>query len=59
MDHRTVGKHGRGFQKAKHRTRFSSIDLYYEQSVSLLSKDSERDFFYKKVLWQYLKDNFV
>src|SRR5699024_7715202 len=33
------------------------IDKYYDIIQSLLSKESPQVFYYKRVLWQYLKDN--
>ena len=57
VDRRTVDKYLNGFHKAKHRSRTSPIDAYYDLIEDLLSKSSEQVFFYKKVLWQYLKDN--
>lgn len=57
VDRRTVDKYLNGFQKAKHRSRTSPIDAYYDLIEDLLSKSCEQVFFYKKVLWQYLKDN--
>lgn len=57
IDRRTVDKYLNGFQKAKHRSRTSPIDAYYDLIEDLLSKSCEQVFFYKKVLWQYLKDN--
>lgn len=34
-----------------------TIDKYYEVISALLSEDSKQKFYYRRVLWQYLKDN--
>src|SRR5690606_38521191 len=39
------------------RSRKSKIDDFYEVIQLLLSKESIQVFYYKRVLWQYLKDN--
>ncbi len=57
VDRRTVVKSLNAFQIAKHRSRTSPIDAYYDLIEDLLSKSCEQVFFYKTVLWQYLKDN--
>lgn len=35
----------------------SRIDNFYEIIETLLSGDTPQKFYYKRVLWQYLKDN--
>lgn len=57
VDRRTVTKYMNGYTKKKSRKRSSSIDEYYDNVEELLSEKSKQVFFYKRVLWQYLKDN--
>lgn len=54
---RTVGKYLNGYVKPSTRNRTSKIDDYEPIIRTLLSKDSIQVFYYKRVLWQYLKDN--
>lgn len=57
VDRRTVGKYMKGYVKNNKRNRESKIDDYYEIVKELLSDTNTQVFFYKRVLWQYLKDN--
>ena len=57
VDRRTVDKYLNGYMPQKKRSRKSKIDEYYGVIKLLLSKDSKQRFYYKRVLWQYLKDN--
>lgn len=57
VDRRTIDKHLNGYVPSKKRTRNSKIDEYYNVISLLLSKESKQIFYYKRVLWQYLKDN--
>src|SRR5699024_9245001 len=57
VDRRTINKYLNGYVKKKIRTKGSKIDKYYNTIQSLLSKESTQVFYYKRVLWQYLKDN--
>ena len=57
VDVRTVGKYIDGYEKPTARTRVSKIDEYYPIIKELLSDSSIQVFYYKRVLWQYLKDN--
>lgn len=57
VDRRTIEKYLRGYKKSKTRVRKSKIDQYYDIISLLLSKESKQKFFYKRILWQYLKDN--
>ena len=57
VDRRTVGKYMKGYVKNNKRNRESKIDDYYEIIKELLSDTNTQVFFYKRVLWQYLKDN--
>lgn len=57
VDRRTINKYLNGFQPKKERKTKSKIDDYYDIITSLLSKESKQIFYYKRVLWQYLKDN--
>jgi len=57
VDRRTVDKYLQGYERKSIRNRTSIIDEYYDIIVQLLSEESIQKFFYKRVLWQYLKDN--
>jgi len=57
VDRRTVDKYLNGYVATKHRKRESKIDEYYNVISLLLSEESKQIFYYKRVLWQYLKDN--
>lgn len=57
VDVRTVGKYIEGYEKTKTRNRSSKIDDFYPLIKELLSESSIQVFYYKRVLWQYLKDN--
>ena len=57
VDVRTVGKYLNGYVKPITRNRKSTIDNFKPIIRSLLSEESIQVFYYKHVLWQYLKDN--
>ncbi|MBM7573737.1 IS21 family transposase [Aquibacillus albus] len=57
VDRRTVEKYLKGFVPKTIRNRKSKIDDYYEVISLLLSEESKQIFYYKRILWQYLKDN--
>lgn len=57
VDRRTVEKYLQGYKPKSSRNRRSKIDKYYEVIALLLSEESNQKFYYKRVLWQYLKDN--
>lgn len=57
VDRRTVDKYVGGYVKPTIRNRSSCIDDYYDKIEELLSDSNKQVFFYKKTLWQYLKDN--
>ncbi|RZP70112.1 IS21 family transposase, partial [Vibrio vulnificus] len=57
VDRRTVDKYLQGYKPKNIRNRTSKIDNYYEIITLLLSEESNQKFYYKRVLWQYLKDN--
>ncbi|MFD2217166.1 IS21 family transposase, partial [Metabacillus endolithicus] len=57
VDRRTVDRYLNGKGPSKTRNRKSRIDELYEVISDLLSKDSIQTFYYKRVLWEYLKDN--
>lgn len=57
IDVRTVGKYLNGYVKPITRNRKSTIDNFKPIIRSLLSEESIQVFYYKRVLWQYLKDN--
>lgn len=56
-DRRTVKKYINGYEKVSKRKRKSPIDDYYSIIKELL-KSKTKTFYYKKVLWQYLVDNY-
>lgn len=56
-DRRTIDKYLNGFTPKETRKKESKIDKYYEDITELLSTESKQVFYYKRVLWQYLKDN--
>ena len=56
-DRRTIDKYLNGFTPSISRRRVSKIDKYYDLISQLLSDDSQQTFYYRRVLWQYLKDN--
>src|SRR5690625_1088647 len=57
VDRRTIDKYLNGYQPSNTRKRKSKIDNYYEVIKHLLSDETPQKFYYKRVLWQYLKDN--
>lgn len=57
IDRRTVSKYMNGYVKKVNRERKSSIDEYYDVIKDLLDDRYSQVFFYKRVLWQYFKDN--
>lgn len=57
VDRRTIQRYLDGFTRKRSRDKGSKIDEYYEIIAALLSTDSKQVFYYKRVLWQYLKDN--
>ncbi|MDF2700001.1 MAG: integrase catalytic subunit [Haloplasmataceae bacterium] len=57
VDRRTIGKYINGYEKPKNRDRSSVLDNYYDLIKDLLN-DKIKVFEYKKVLWQYLYDNY-
>ncbi|PGL69335.1 IS21 family transposase [Bacillus sp. AFS055030] len=57
VDRRTIDKYLNGFTPKKTKNKSSKIDDFYEVISLLLSKDSKQVFYYKRVLWQYLKEN--
>ena len=57
VDRRTISKYLNGYTKNETRKKTSKIDAYYDIIKRLLSDDSPQRFYYKRILWQYLKDN--
>lgn len=57
VDRRTIDKYLKGYKPKSTRKRTSKVDEYYEVIKLLLSEGSIQKFYYKRVLWQYLKDN--
>lgn len=56
-DRRTVDKYLKGYEKPTARRRSSCIDDYYDIIKDLLSDENQQIFYYKRILWQFLKDN--
>lgn len=56
-DRRTVDKYLKGYERSTTRKRSSCIDDYYDIIKELLSDENQQIFYYKRVLWQFLKDN--
>lgn len=57
VDRRTVSKYIQGFEKKTKRRKGSQFDKYYE-TIKQCLEDSNKVFAYKRVLWQYMKDNY-
>ena len=57
VDPRMVGKYINGYVKPTTRNRTSKIDTFYPIIKKLLSEESIQIFYYKRVLWQFVKDN--
>ena len=57
VDRRTIGKYLEGYKPVNKRQRTSKIDKHYDTIKHLLSDETPQKFYYKRVLWQYLKDN--
>ena len=57
VDRRTIDKYLNGFVPKKKRKKKSKIDEFYPIIAGLLSEDSKQVFYYRRNLWQYLKDN--
>lgn len=57
VDRRTVGKYMDGYEKSKTRNKCSYLDCYYDTIQELLSSNTQI-FYYKRVLYQYLVDNY-
>lgn len=57
VDRRTIDKYLNGFIPKKKRNKPSKIDEFSPIIASLLSEDSKQVFYYRRNLWQYLKDN--
>ncbi|MBN1077278.1 IS21 family transposase [Clostridium botulinum] len=53
VDPRTVGKYLNGYVKHTTRNRKSKIEAF----EPIIKEDSIQVFYYKRILWQYLKDN--
>ena len=57
VDPRTVSKYLNGYEKPKFRNKSYSMDDYYEIIKELLSSKTQV-FYYRRVLYQYLVDNY-
>ena len=58
IDRRTVDKYLNGFKKSSTRNRSNCLTDYYNIIEKLLNNNFSQIFYYKSVLWQYLKDNY-
>ena len=56
-DRRTIDKYLNGYEKPTTRNRESNLDDYYDLIKELLADENQQIFYYKRVLWQFLKDN--
>lgn len=57
VDRRTVERYLSGKGLERKRVRSSKIDKHYNTILELLSDKTPQTFYYKKVLWQFMKDN--
>lgn len=57
IDRRTVAKYLDGYKRPTQRNKSSRVEEYRPIIEELLSSETQI-FFYRKVLWQYLKDNY-
>lgn len=57
VDRRTIEKYLNGFTPKGTKKKDSILDDYYEVIATLLSEESKQVFYYRRILWQYLKDN--
>ncbi len=55
-DRRTIKSHYENGTPDPHRHKPSMIDKFYDVIQTVLSEDTPRQFYYKRVLWQYLVD---
>lgn len=58
VDRRTVDKYINGYQKPTTRTSTDCISAHYDIIKELLADENQQVFYYRKVLWQYLVDNY-
>lgn len=62
VDRRTIKKYCLGFRKKTRRSKHSKMDAYYDIIYDLLygykNNDKKKVFEYKRILWQYLTDNY-
>ena len=56
-DRRTIKSYYENGTPDPHRHKPSMIDKFYDIIETLLSDDTPQQFYYKRVLWQYLADN--
>lgn len=56
IDRRTAKKYAEGYSPPEHRKKPKQMDEYYEVIKELLGSETQR-FYYRRVLYQYLKDN--
>ena len=57
VNRKTVEKYLNGFEKSATRNKPNSLMNYLEIIEELLSEQNTQMFYYKRILWQYLKDN--
>lgn len=58
IDRRTVDKYLNGFTKSKHRQSENCISAYHDIIQELLKDGNVQVFYYRRILWQYLVDNY-
>jgi transposase len=58
VDRRTVNKYMNGYEKSKTRNKSSYLNCYYGIIKELLSSNTQI-FYYRRVLYQYLADNYA
>ena len=58
VDRRTVNKYINGYTKPETRNCNDCITPFYDIIAELLSDRNQQVFYYRKVLWQYLVDNY-
>ena len=59
VDRRTVDKYINGYTKPKTRNCNDCITPFYDIIADLLSDQNQQVFYYRRVLWQYLVDNYA
>jgi len=57
VNRKTVDKYINGFKKAETRDKPNVLEDYLNIITDLLSDECQQIFYYKRILWQFLKDN--